>query len=390
MERKASFGWLSVKVFARSLICCTTLIQAVAMADGPDAAREAISNTLYAVRTQFSDGSSRRGQAIAVANHFGGIVAVTANSVVRSDQPDNKTVSVTVTYRSFDETKTASIPLAEIRDRQLNLGLLFAPHEKFDERDERPEYVCQASELPGGGEVTILRRDISTGELNSVVGRVVQGFDAGNAVVQIAQSTQRVDELMGAPVLVGDAVVGLVTKVSNRESDLLLTVVSASDLIRFLAKFLIIRVLMEPTIDCLYSQIPIGRSVNELRRRVRDVLAQGSWPEIQRGFAASDADLVGLFGTTGAKKARKALDDNLLAIKASSPGPPPSRAGVVTECYEIPAKIKEGATPSYNSIEFQRKPGRLECSVTWEAADSGENYTLESFAFINGHWIWLP
>ena len=377
MERKASLGRLSAKTLAQALIWCTAFACASA-ADGPI--------FVVAVEARLSDGSSRRGQAFAVANQANGIVLVTANTVVRTEQPDQRTRSVTGATRGdvIDELETAAISLAEFRDAGLNLAMLYGRNGKLD---DWPDTACLNSELPAGREVTIVRRVFASGELKPVSGRVMQGFDAGRTVVQIAKSTPLLGELMGAPVLIGNTFVGMVIGQQTRELDVVLSLTSASEVARFLAGYLI-QPQFQPSTDCLWSLLHLPPDVYDLRQRLRGILvAQRSFSNVFRSFTPTDADLVALFGSAAAGRARTELGRVVSDLAKEAPIPP-IKDGVLTNCYRVNA----GTTGEVFDppITIQLKTDALECAVLWEDADSGKRYNLVgNFIFINGHWIWL-
>jgi hypothetical protein len=325
MERKASLGRLSAKTLAQALICCTAFACASA-ADGPI--------VVVAVEARLSDGSSRRGQAFAVANQANGIVFVTANTVVRTEQPDQRTRSITGATRGDvidDELETAAISLAEFRDAGLNLAMLYGRNGKLD---DWPETACLNSELPAGSDVTIVRRYFTTGELKPVSGRVLQGFDAGRAVVQIAKAAPFLGELMGAPVLMGNTFVGMVIGQQTRELDVVLSLASASEVARFLAAYLI-QSQFQPSADCLWSLLHFPPEVYDLRQRLRDLLvARRSFSDVFRSFFPTDADLVALFGSAGAARARTELGRVVSDLAKEEPIPP-IKGGVLTTCYRV-------------------------------------------------------
>jgi hypothetical protein len=398
---------MSVTGLAQSLICCIALIQGFAAADtGPEF--KAMKGVLVAVKTQFRDGRVRRGQAFAVGIRPGGIVLVTANSIVRSDQsnnpnqPNNPTLTVQATTRreGFEEPESDLVSLAELRDPDLNLGVLYSAAEVHSANEvdvEWPQTACTVSEVPTGSEVTILRRDGITGEVYTVAGRVLQGFDTGRAVVQIPGSTQHVEELMGAPVMMRDTFTGMVIEQHTRDKDVLLSLISSSEIGRFLARYLI-RLEFEPSVDCFYGQLPLGSNETKLRQSVKQALAEKhTWREIQGSFVPNDADLVAMFGAVGVQRAQKQLSDHLSVLVTQDP--PPISDGVMTKCYEVTQKTaqEDRKIDLFDPpIELQPKPGVvvLACSVTLQTSDPNEGneheYELPGvFLFINGHWVWL-
>jgi hypothetical protein len=347
-------------------------------AEGP---AEGMGRIVVAVKANFPDGSSHRGQAFAVANQTGGLVLITTNTVVRSDIPYNLTQGITATARAeeLDKPETASLSLVEFHDSKMNLGLLYAPH---TQNDHWPQFTCLLSDVPARAKVTILRRDGVTGDVGSMVGYIDAGFDAGHAVVRVPRPTGFPDDLQGAPVLWGDKFIGMVVEGKSSGDSLLLSVLSVNELAGFLAKYFI-RSEFHPTLACMFkvsSQLnsKIERSP-DLEELIRGLLAQKpSWSDLANRFAPSDADITAIFETEEADRVRTSMAERRSDLPAGEiPVPPSADAEMVAACLHTP--------------DSQLKPGIRSCVILWDTADSGEEGVGigGSFVFIHGHWVWM-
>ncbi|MCY1019901.1 hypothetical protein [Pyxidicoccus sp. MSG2] len=358
-------------------LCCVMAAPGAAQEASPRGSVDFQADYLVEVEAVMTDGTTRKGQALACASHRGGVLLVSANSLLRSELPEVEVSSLRVARAGFMEPVPAS--LLEFRDHDRNLGLLFV---EGSLGGEPPTHGCEQL-VEAGARATVFRRSSRTGELETIPGMFIRPFEKGRAQLRMAFRPTEAGELLGAPVLLGDVIAGLVVGLPAEGEAPVLQVASIEGLMLLLAKHGISPAMM-PQAGCLWDRLAPQPESRRLRSLIAEQFVPGrSWSEIHRAFAPSDAELLWLFGPEAFQAIKAVLYEKVAEVgEGRYEGPSLGRMDVLTWCFSLNELAGDPESPYH----FEKSREAVACEVTVLPDDN----TLALFVLVNGRWIWLP